>query len=395
MVKQTTRVMTRVDLQHRVVHLQLRTVILVSIVAILWVNRVDCFQLHVATTKTRTIASSIRHSTAPLKLAATKIKSYSYGDWNLTYRYKASQQAAATSSSKPTNTNGVSLSQQQQEPSSSSSESIVIFIHPVGIGMNSWFWERVMNEWTDDSSYTLMAPDLIGCGMSNGGDAWDPSQKALSFPLGWVQGIEPLLPIMSSEQQRNPTVTVVVQGGLAPVGVLLAARNPNVIQNLILCSPPTYQDMITPVPEVELQRNLYFLLENTWISNSAFRLLESDWAVRFFSNLFLFDTKSQPACDDDWMDRIRSTASPALRIPVAIFNAGFCNHRSWEEELVTLSQRTLILSGAKDQRSRQDYVTAMKHCVWNQWPTTGCNVLPWEDPVQVCRAIQDFIGKPK
>lgn len=132
--------MTRVDLQHRVVQLQLRTVILVSIVAILWVNPVDCFQLHVATTKTRTIASSIRHSTAPLKLAATKIKSYSYGDWNLTYRYKASQQAAATSSSKPTNTNGASLSlsqhQQEQESSLSSSESIVIFIHPVGIGMN-------------------------------------------------------------------------------------------------------------------------------------------------------------------------------------------------------------------------------------------------------------------
>lgn len=257
--------------------------------------------------------------------------------------------------------------------------------------MNSWFWERVMNEWTDDSSFTLMAPDLIGCGMSNGGDAWDPSQKALSFPLGWVQGIEPLLPTMSNQPQHNPTVTVVVQGGLAPVGVLLAARNPSIIQNLILCSPPTYQDMITPVPESELQRNLYFLLENTWISDSAFRLLEQDWAVRFFSNIFLFDTDTQP-CDDEWMDRIRSTISRALRIPVAIFNAGFCNHRSWEEDLATLSQRTLILSGAKDKRSRQDYVTAMKHCVWNQWPTTGCNVLPWEDPVQVCRTIQEFIG---
>jgi hypothetical protein len=50
-------------------------------------------------------------------------------------------------------------------------------------------------------------------------------------------------------------IAIVVQGGLAPVAVLLAARNPNLIHYLIFTSPPTYRDMTNIVSELTLQYN--------------------------------------------------------------------------------------------------------------------------------------------
>ena len=311
------------------------------------------------------------------------IESYSFRDWNLTYRYKD-----LSKHYEKTKAGHCSLT--QPIGGNDPTKTTVLLIHPVGIGLNSWFWSKLMDIWQNDDNqaFNLIAPDLIGCGLSNGGDAWDPSRHPLSFPLGWVQGIEPLLPTCTKSSQ----CVVVVQGGLAPVGVLLAARNPNVVTNLVLCSPPTYQDMIAPVPEDELDRN-YRFLTNPWTANPAFWILEQPWALRFFSNAFLF---ANP-CDDEWIQQAQwgtrtadGTPSTLVRNPVAAFNAGFCQHRSFEEELTTLSQPTLILSGEKDKRSRQGFVDAMKDCAWAQL-SKCCNVLPWEDPVHVYRAISEFV----
>jgi pimeloyl-ACP methyl ester carboxylesterase len=308
----------------------------------------------------------------------TTIKSYSFRDWNLTYRHKELPNRRYKKDK------GSSIQSLQKQDSSS--KTTVILIHPVGIGINSWFWRKLMDTWQDDDdqSFDIIAPDLIGCGISNGGDAWDQSIQPLSFPLGWVQGIEPLLP-------TSGKCLVVVQGGLAPVGVLLAARHPNIVTNLVLCSPPTYQEMTTAVPESELERNFRFLTDPR-TANPAFWILEQQWAVRFFSNTFLF---ANP-CDDEWVQQAmvgtqsaEGISAALVRNPVAAFNAGFCQHRSFEEELTTLTQPTLILSGRADKRDRQGYVDAMQDCTWAQMPNC-CNVLPWEDPVQVRQAIQEF-----
>lgn len=314
----------------------------------------------------------------------TTIESYSFRDWNLTYRHKK-----LSSQPEKKDKGWASLKLKRQQNWDQPTKSTVILIHPVGIGMNSWFWEKLINTWQDDNnqSYDIIAPDLIGCGIANGGDAWDPSLQPLSFPLGWVQGIEPLLP-------TSGKCIVVAQGGLAPVGVLLAARNPSIVTNLILCSPPTYQDMTLAVPESELERNFRFLTDPR-TADPAFWILEQPWAVRFFSNAFLF---ANP-CDDEWVQNAMTGTQSAdgipvslVRNPVAAFNAGFCQHRSFEEELTTLSQPTLILTGRGDKRDRQGYVDAMKDCTWAQL-LNCCNVLPWEDPVQVQLAIQEFVGR--
>lgn len=249
-----------------------------------------------------------------------------------------------------------------------------------------------MAQWTGPAIY---APNLIGCGMSEGGDAWNPDERGLSFPLGWAKGCEALMKKVAAEntspfslfkdgQNTNRKWTIMSQGGLAPVAVLMASRNPEMIEKLILASPPTWKDMTTAVPEKELSRNSNFLKNPVW-GRFAFNLLEARGAIEFFSNQFLF---SQP-CDPEWLDKAQNELGIQARPPVIAFNSGFCQHRSFEEELRDLTQQTLILSGDGDKRPREEYSRFLKNCRQKVLP--GLNVLPWESPLETVQSIKIFI----
>ena len=277
----------------------------------------------------------------------------------------------------------------------------ILCIHPVGIGLSSWFWERVMLEMNrhqgidgDQGSDTsrmvkVYAPNLIGCGTTEGSDPWDPDVRGLSFPLGWVQGCETLIRHIEKQstiqQQSRRRWVIVAQGGLAPVGVLLASRNPQLVEKLVLASPPPWKDMTTPIPQIDLKRN-YNSLRNPLFGDLAFRVLESRWAIEFFSNQFLF---SEP-CDDDFLRRTLEIACVDDRAPVQAFNAGLCQHRSYQEELCSLdeTQSTLIVAGLDDKRTRNEYLANMKNCFIQKIP--GTNVLPWESPREFARALKKF-----
>jgi pimeloyl-ACP methyl ester carboxylesterase len=165
---------------------------------------------------------------------------------------------------------------------------------------------------------------------------------------------------------------------------MLAARNPNLVSNLILSSPPSWKDMTTAIPESDLQRNYHFLSSSLW-GNLAFSILETKVAIKFFSNAFLFRHK----CDEAWLHHALAEVTPLARPPVQVFNAGFLNHRSYEEELTTLiTQPTLILSGTDDPRrvsQRDGYQQYMKHCQLETIP--GKNVLAWESPKEFVQAV--------
>ena len=317
--------------------------------------------------------TSSKASSAQETLSAC-IKTYEHDGWTLSYRFQPA-----------------SRGYEREKP--------VVLVHPVGIGINSWFWDRFLENWEGPAAY---APDLIGCGIANGGDGWVPSERGMSFPLAWVKGVETLIqqkvltpsrrdggfwsfPFFGAQTVHVGQCVVVTQGGLAPVGVMLAARNPTTVSNLVLTSPPTWKDMTTPVPMNELSRNSNFL-SSPIIGPLAFGVLESKWAVEFFSNAFLFKDK----CDDQWLQLACGNTTAADRPPVVAFNAGFCNHRSFEIEMMELSQPTLILCGQDDEprtKQRTDYVTKMQKCVIQK--LDGKNVLPWESPMEVVQAIKE------
>lgn len=305
--------------------------------------------------------------------SSVSINEYQHKDWKCTYRYKP---AAKGHENKPA----------------------IILIHPVGVGISSWFWDRVMADFNDDNP-AIYAPDLIGCGIENGADPWKPDEKGLFFPLSWVEGVESLinnivLPNRPSSfpwnswkgnDDNDGGCTIVVQGGLAPVGVMLAARNEQTVSKLILTSPPTFDDMTTAVPQSELERN-YNFLRSKMFGPLAFGVLEKRQIVEFFSDLFLFKDK----CDDEWLDRVEEGSLKESRAPIEAFNAGLLQHRSFEEELTSIEQKTAIVQGDSDKRQadRVQFSKDMKRC--DNIIITGCNVLPWENAEEMIDLLRKF-----
>eukprot|EP00967_Tisochrysis_lutea_P140419 scaffold256524_cov44-Tisochrysis_lutea.AAC.1 len=256
----------------------------------------------------------------------------------------------------------------------------LLLVHPVGIGLSSWFWDRFTEAWEGGEVY---APDLIGCGMS---DTWQPAERGLFLPLDWARGCEAL---WRAHIQR-PCI-VIAQGGLAPVGIVLASREADnwsgskAVSHLVLTSPPTWADLTSPIPEDQLLRN-YNALRSP-LGRMAIGLVESRAAIRFFSDLFLFEHK----CDERWLDQARSECSEAAREPVYAFNAGLLQHRSYEQQLLDMTQPTLVISGRGDKRMarRTGYASGMKACTLCTLP--GLNVLPWEAPNDVGNAVKEFV----
>jgi len=311
----------------------------------------------------------------------TILKPYDYDEWKLTYRTIADDETEA-----------------------SDDHHNVLLIHPVGIGIASWFWEPLLttlqkkNNDNDDISagserkptIRAYAPNLIGCGISEGSDAWDPDQRGMFVPLGWVKGCEALINhINDKDRDENPGSsmsmstpqkwTVVAQGGLAPIGVLLAARIPESVSKLVLTSPPTWKDMTTAVPTNELEQN-YGFLRSPILSRLAFSILETRGLVEFFSNQFLFT--SGKGCDDAWLDKVEREMCEDARPPVQNFNAGMCMSRGLGPELTEDIQSkiptVLVVQGENDKRQRGDYEHNMTNCRLVTLP--GTNVVPWEHP---------------
>ena len=279
---------------------------------------------------------------------------YKYDGWRLAFRRKA---AAAGHENDPP----------------------LLLIHPVGIGLSSWFWKKFIDEWQGGE---VFAPDLIGCGAS---DAWDPDVRGLFLPLDWVRGCEALW----REHIQRPCV-VVTQGGLAPVGAVLAAREADnwrgslAVAGLVLTSPPTWQDMAVAVPAAEVDRNYAVL--RTPLGSASVGILENRAAIRFFSNLFLFEEEA----DQRWLDEACGGCSAAACPPVIAFNAGLLSAREYTAELCNTKTPTLVLSGTADKREadRRLYGTQMRSCRLVTLP--GCNVLPWESARETCDAVRTF-----
>ena len=295
----------------------------------------------------------------------TSIHSFEFDGWTVAYQYKPPSKGFE--SRPPT-----------------------LLIHPVGIGLSSWFWNRFMETWEGPA---LVAMDLIGCGIQHGGDAWDPDQRGMSIPLTWVKAGEALMQqqiasaSQSSKRDDAPPggYSVVVQGGLAPIGILLAARNPTMVQTLVLTSPPQWEKVTTAVLERELGQNYHFL--RSPLGGLALSCIETRTAIQWFSNLFLFENP----CDDMWLDEALTEACQQARPPVQAFNAGFLFHRSYQAELVSLPQPTLILQGSLDTAripKRLDYAQYMVDCTLQT--LQGKNVLPWEQARETTKAIQRF-----
>jgi pimeloyl-ACP methyl ester carboxylesterase len=293
-----------------------------------------------------------------------------------------------------------------------------VLIHPVGIGMASWFYDRMLEAWptagrsrTDEqnqreappdpssSSATLFAINLRGCGRRDARLLQSAVDSAAPISLErWVQDCaafvddvvlkDPSLPsppfpfAFLPQKPSSKRCHLVVQGGLAPLGLELARRYPGRIRSLTLCSPP---EVLQVAPQADVEKNLRLLASP--LGNAAIeRLLENPAAIRLFSNLFLFASP----CDAEWVRQASSECGPEVRRAVQFFNAGGCS-RVASADLPPLEPPVLILQGSQDLRRRSPDYVASKSRVEFRTLLGAKNVLPWEAPTETAAAIQDFV----
>jgi pimeloyl-ACP methyl ester carboxylesterase len=301
---------------------------------------------------------------------------------------------------------------------------VLLLIHPVGIGMANWFWDKFLEEiivatTTDNDDYDwiddVYAINLIGCGRSRQSGVVDDEyflartsdvlDKKKKRPTAQQEPPMMLLPwtrqcayfvdeiILKPDDDSTSTtteITVISQGGLAPVALQLAASLRPMIANVILASPPTLQELRTSLSIDEAVRNWDWLRQ---LPDWAFRnLLETKGAIQFFSNLFLFDRP----CDRVWIDQARTECDRSVRAAVRYFNAGMCEVPSVDivvaggvgANMTTTTpppRRVLVVRGAKDRRIEKDDFT--KTIVI---PNAN-KVVPWEAPGAFLAAVQSFL----
>ena len=262
----------------------------------------------------------------------------------------------------------------------------VVLLHPIGLGLSGWFWTKVAEALPNE----VFVPDFVGCGLS---DPWDPDERGMSLPGAYARQVEALW----RERIGKPCV-VATQGGIAPVGVLLASRSSDdwdgarAVAGLALVSPPTWRDIAGGLDRREVAKNYEQLTSR--LGRWGFDVLRREAFVRFFSDLFLF----AGACDDAWVANcLEDDARPKSEQPVLAFNAGIVNARPLYDELATcVDQPVRVVEGAGDKRARDrgGYEDAIVDCDRVTIPS-ACNVVGWENPEATAAAVSSLVAKAR
>ena len=266
----------------------------------------------------------------------------------------------------------------------------LLLVHGVGVGQSSWFWEKIFRSYPGE----IIAPDLIGCGLENGGDPWDPTRHDLQIPIGWVQGIERLMQNKGFNQMHR--CVVVTQNNVAPIGIKLATRNENAVSHLVLLSPPCWERLTTEFTTEEERQQRH--ADNIGpAADFYYNYLESKVGYRLKMREFF---ENPP--DDRYINiaTAKERTTKEARNPIIATNAGDLFHRSFEEDLKRLQQPMLIIAGSADKvvkDKRPGFGLAPYSTKMSNEKTVivdGKVMLPWESPDEVMKELRTFLGVP-
>jgi pimeloyl-ACP methyl ester carboxylesterase len=252
----------------------------------------------------------------------------------------------------------------------------LLLIHPLGVGLAGWFWERFCRAWYDQGQQNpIYNPDLLGCGQSD-------QPVAAYTPQDWADQLADFV-----HQVIQRPVVVVAQGATLPIALKLLHHPPMAgwVRGLVLSGPPGWRLITTATPPWR-QRLLWNSLFSGPVGWGLFRYVRRDQFLRSFSRRQLFGCEAD--IDQGWIDSLRQDAERERgRYAVYSFLAGF-----WREDygsaIARLTLPTLVLFGVGasgiDQLSKRDSASHRLENYLTQLPQgkgaiiPGRNVLPYE-----------------
>ena len=261
----------------------------------------------------------------------------------------------------------------------------LLLIHPIGVGLSRRFWHRFCHAWDQsDCPNPIYNPDLLGCGES------DLPHIAYT-PTDWANQLQHFL-----QTVIQTPVTLVAQGALLPVALELVQLQPNLIQKLVLASPPAMAIM-TKATSVQQQKLTWNLLDSP-LGTAFYFYARRLQFLSSFSTRQLFANAEQ--VDTQWLDMlVKGAANPASRYAVFSFLAGFWR-QNYRAAIAAITQPTLVVVGDQassiskagkqdtpDQRLA-DYLKCLSQ--GEGVKIAGRNVLPYESTTEFTATLAAF-----
>ncbi len=265
----------------------------------------------------------------------------------------------------------------------------LLLIHPIGVGLSGRFWHRFCDDWYQSGcTNSIYNPDLLGCGES------DMPHVAYT-PADWAAQLQHFLQTVIQKP-----VTLVVQGALLPVPLELVQLlpQPNLIQKLVLASPPAMA-LMTQATGLRKQKLTWNLLDSP-LGAAFYLYARRPQFLSSFSTRQLFATTEQ--VDREWLDLlVLGAANPASRHAVFSFLAGFWR-QNYREAIAAIAQPTLVVMGdrsssiSKDKQDTPDQRLAdYLKCLsgGKGVKIAGRNVLPYESTSDFTATLAAFENK--
>lgn len=255
----------------------------------------------------------------------------------------------------------------------------LLLIHPIGVGLGRWFWQRFTTAWYA-AGYTsaIYNPDLLGCGDSD-------MPRVAYHPEDWGRQLHYLV-----QDRIQEPVVIVAQGALFPVALACAELFPDLIKGIALSGPPAWRLMTTPTT-ARVQRVAWNLFD-TPLGVAFYGYARRRQFLASFSERQLFGRAAD--IDEDWLNQLQAGAQKlASRHAVFAFLSGFWR-RDYSEAIAALPCPTLVIFGEGASSVTKGYVESaddrlaayLKHLPQGQGcKISGRNVLPYE-------ATQEFVG---
>lgn len=269
-------------------------------------------------------------------------------------------------------------------PSGEISGPPLLLIHPIGVGLGRWFWQRFTNAWhTAGYTNAIYNPDLLGCGDSD-------MPRVAYHPEDWGRQLQYFV----QERIQEPVV-IVAQGALFPVALACAQLFPEQIKGIALSGPPAWRLMTTPTTE-RVQRIAWNLFD-TPLGVAFYGYARRRQFLASFSERQLFGQATD--IDEEWLSQLQAGAQKlASRHAVFSFLSGFWR-QDYGEAIANLHCPTLVIFGEGASSVTKGYVESaddrlaayLKHLPQGQGcKISGRNVLPYESTQEFVTAVGQF-----